>query len=276
MTYKNIAVVGCGYVGSATALLWKNQGYRITATTRNPEKLKEISRCAQEGYLIKGNDPTEFASLISANDVLLISIGADRPEEYDNAYLQIAQIFRALALEMNLPRRLIYTGSTSVYGDHHGQWVDEESDLLTETQQGKILVETEQVYLSLEEIGWEVCILRLAEIYGPKRELSKRLKNLPTSLPGSGAQYTNMVHKSDCAAVIDYALEHELEGIFNVADDDHPTRKELYDLLATQFHLPRPHWDPHRATLHNGSKRISNHKIKSAGFTFKFPHRALS
>ena len=272
---KDIAVIGCGYVGGEVAKIWQSRGLHVTGTTRTPARLEEISRVAQKGVLIKGNDEMEFASLISANDTLLITIGADSPEEYDIAYRQTAQLFRHLALEMDLPRRLIYTSSTSIYGDHYGRWVDEESDLLAQTEQSKILIETEQLYSSLTEFGWQVCILRLAEIYGPGRELSLRLKQQHHPLPGNGNQYTNMVHKVDCANGIDYALRHHLEGIFNLADDDHPTRKELYDQVAAKCHLPPPIWDPKLSGLHTGNKRISNHKIKGEGFTFRFPHRIL-
>lgn len=272
---KNIAVIGCGYVGGEAAKIWHNRGGHVTGTTRSPARLEEIAKVAQKGVLIKGNDEMEFASLIKANETLLITIGADRLESYDSAYRQTAQLFRHLALEMDLPRRLIYTGTSSVYGDHRGQWVDEESDLLTETEQGKILIETERLYQSLAEFGWHVCCLRFTEIYGPGRELSKRLKRQHHSLPGMGNQYTNMIHKTDCAGAIDYALRHDLEGVYNLTDDDHPTRKELYDQVAAKFHLEKPKWDPNLSSMHSGNKRVSNHKIKSEGFVFRFPHRIL-
>ena len=54
------------------------------------------------------------------------------------------RFFRHFALEMDLPRHLIYTSSTSVYGDHHGLWVDETSDLRGKNEQAKILIEAEK------------------------------------------------------------------------------------------------------------------------------------
>jgi NAD dependent epimerase/dehydratase family enzyme len=84
-----------------------------------------------------------------------------------------------------------------------------------------------------------------------------------------------MIHKSDVSAAIDYALRHQLDGIFNLADDDHPTRNELYAAVAKQNHLKPPHCDPTLVTIRNGNKRVSNHKIKSEGFVFRFPHRLL-
>lgn len=272
----NIVIVGCGYIGMETASIWSKKGHHVTATTRSAERLDELSKCAQKSQILKGNDEEELIPLIANNDVILITIAADSPDQYESAYLQTAQLFRHLALEMDLPRHLIYTSSTSVYGDHHGRWVDEESELLEKGDQGKILIESEKAYLSLQELGWHVCILRLAEIYGPGRELSRRVKQLEThALPGTGDSYTNMIHKTDCAHAIDYSFRHNLEGLFNLADDDHPTRQELYSQISRKFSLPEVKWDPTHKPLHSGNKRVSNHKIKSEGFIFRHPHRIL-
>ena len=273
---NGIAIVGCGYVGTHTARLWGKQGYRLTATTRNPEELDELSKIAQRSTVIKGNDEDEFIPLIANHDTILITIAADSPEHYESAYLNTAQIFRRLALGMNTPRKIIYVSSTSIYGDHHGLWVDESSLLKASSPIAKILIDAEKTYLSLDEIGWNVCILRFAEIYGPNRELSSRLKQLEGHvLPGSGDHFTNMIHRDDCSGAIDFALRHDLEGVFNVVDDDHPLRKELYDAIAIKHKLKPILWNPSLTGLHSGNKRISNHKIKSEGFSLIHPHRIL-
>lgn len=272
----NIAIIGCGYIGMETAAIWTQKGFHVTATTRTPERLEALAKVAQKNVILKGNNEEEFVPLIANNEAILITISADNREHYESAYLHTAQIFRRLALEMNTPRDLIYTSSTSVYGDHHGRWVDENSDLLGQTQQARILIEAERTFRSLEDLGWNVCILRFAEIYGPGRSLPDRVKQLQNqTLPGAGDHYTNMVHKADCAGAIDHALRHEFRGLFNVSDDDHPTRRELYDQVARKLGCQPVQWDPNLAGLHNGNKRVSNHKIKSKGLSFQFPHRVL-
>jgi nucleoside-diphosphate-sugar epimerase len=271
-----IVIIGCGYIGSEVAQIWKKRGYCVTATTRNPERLDALSKVSQKSIILKGNDEDELVPLIADNDAIIITIAADSPEHYESTYLNTAQILRHLALEMDLPRHLIYTSSTSVYGDHHGQWVDETSDLIAKSEQGKILIETEKNYLSLQEVGWRISLLRLSEIYGPSRELSRRVKQFEGHvLPGSGEHYTNMIHKVDCAHAIDYALRHHLDGIYNLSDDEHPSRKELYDAIANKFKIPKVKWDPEHTSLHTGNKRVSNHKIKAEGFVFQYPHRVL-
>lgn len=272
----NVAIIGCGYLGVEVASFWSKKGFHVTATTRTPERLTELSKVAQKSVILKGNDEDELVPLIANNDVILVTTAADSPEHYESAYLHTAEIFRHLALEMNLPRDLIYTSSTSVYGDHHGRWVDESSDLLAKGDMAKILVEAEKTYQSLEELGWNICIFRLAEIYGPGREITKKVRSLQGhALPGTGLNYTNMIHVSDCAQAIQYAHRCHLKGVFNLADDDHPTRKEMYDLVSEKFKLSQVKWEPSMSSSYEGNKRVSNHKIKSEGFVFSHPHRIL-
>ena len=248
----------------------------FNATTLRAEDLPLLSKVVQKSSFSKGNHEEEFAPLILNNEALLITYTADAPEHLETESLQMARTLRQLALEMDLPRDLIYLSTTSIYGDHGGLWVDETGELLAKNDPAKLLIETEKLYTSLAELGWSVCVLRLAEIYGPGKELSKRVRELKgLVLPGLGNQYTNMVHKSDCSAAMDYALRHHLEGVFNVADDDHLWRKDLYDQIAQKLGLPKVKWDPSLTGLHGGNKRVSNHKIKAAGFAFRPPHRVL-
>jgi len=273
---SNLCIIGCGYIGKEIAKRWRKKGHHITATTRHPERLESLSEVAQKCLIFRGNNEEDLAPLITNNEVLLVTIAPDSPDQYATAYLENAVRIRRLALEMNQPRHLIYTSSTQVYGDHHGLWVDETNPPLGKTEQAQVLIDTEKSYLSLEELGWTVAILRLGEIYGPGREISKRVKKLQgRPMPGSGESYTNMIHRDDVASAIDYVLRHESEGIYNLADDDHPKRKELYDLVSKKHNLPQVKWDPTLTGMRTDNKRISNHKIKSEGFSFHFPHRLL-
>jgi nucleoside-diphosphate-sugar epimerase len=258
------------------ASLWTEQKIQVTATTRTPAKLSELAKIAQKGVLLKGDEPEELIPLVQDNETILVTVAADSPKHYESAYLKTAQHLRKVAYDLQKPRHLIYTSSASVYGDHQGLWVDEEVSLLGKGPNIEILIEAEKIYLSLaSQLGWTVSIFRLGEIYGSGREISKKLlKYQKSPLPGSGNHYTNMVHQIDCARAIDLAFIQKLAGIYNLADDDHPTQKELYDTIAEKFNLPKPIWDPTLPPIRSGNKRISNHKIKKV-FKFQHPHRLL-
>jgi len=272
----NIAILGAGYLGKQAAALWSQRKDHVTVTTRHAERLAELAPVAQKCIILKEADESVLASLVFENEALLVTIAAASPDNYESAYLHTAQAIRHIALKGSPIRRLIYTSSTSVYGDQQGLWVDETSELKAKSDKAKILIETERLYDSLKEIGWHVCILRLAEIYGPGRELSSRLRSHKGStLPGNGANYSNMIHRDDAVAAIDYALRHQLRGIYNLADDDHPTRQALYQHVVEKFCLPPVKWSPSYDTFHAGNKRVSNHKIKSEGFVLHYPHRVI-
>lgn len=271
-----IAIIGTGYIGSEVASFWSKKGHQVTVTTRHPERLIELSRVAQKCVLFNGGDESELVSLIQNNDVILITLSLDFLDEFDETILQIAQTLRRVALNKASSRQLIYTNSTAIYGDHRGLWVDEKSKLKSKTEQGKALIEAERIFLSLENFGWGVCILRVAEIYGPFRDLHQRLKKLQgQTLPGSGKNYSNMVHSFDVISALDYVLRHRLDGIYNLADDDHPTREELYNQITTKYGLPSIQWDNQVSNWKGGNKRISNYKIKTKGFSFRYPNRVL-
>lgn len=272
----NIAIIGTDSIGRDIAALWTRKGHQVTITTRNPEKLKDLSTVAQKCVILKGTEPSELASIILNNEVILVTISGDIPDEYEETYLQLAHAIRRIALDNTPPRRLIYTSSTMVYGDHRGLWVDEGSKLKIKSDQGELLIETERTFLSLEELGWGVCVLRVAEIYGPWRELSERLRTLQgQTLPGSGKNFSNMVHCDDVVAAIDYILRRRLKGIYNISDDDHPTRKDLYAQITEALGLPPIQWAQNKDNWRGGNKRISNHKIKAKGFVFRYPHRVI-
>lgn len=274
---KQVAIIGCGYVGTELAKQLGKNGYFVTCTTRNKKKLPTLNKVAQHSAICRGSDEKEVSHIIKDQDVIVITVSADSMDAYKDTYLRTAQTLRHIALDKKKPKTLLYTSSTAVYGDQNGYWVDENSPLSPDSDAIKVLIEAEENYQSLADLGWKVCIFRLGEIYGPKRDLVKKVKELQDHVvPGKGDTYTNMVHLHDIVGACEYAINHQLEGIYNLVDDDHPIRKELFENVAMTHKLKPPAWDSKLTMkLTRGNKRVSNHKIKSAGYVLQHPHRVL-
>jgi len=272
-----IAIIGCGYIGSALAITFSKMGHNVTVTTRSPKNLLPLTKIVQRGIIAPATDEKTTAFLLEDNDIIIVTVSAPSFNDYENTFLNTAHTIRSGALNITQPKTLIYTSNCCVYGEQNGQWVDEGITLNPITTEAEILIETEKVLTSIESFGWKIGILRLSEIYGPRRELSQKVKYLSgKNLSGEGAHYTNMVHQQDVIGAIDYMITHNLHGIYNIADDDHPIRKDLYEEVCTKFQLPSLNWNPKQKRYHNGNKRVSNHKIKSTGFIFQYPHRIIS
>jgi nucleoside-diphosphate-sugar epimerase len=264
-----IAIIGCGYVGSAAAAFWKQKGHAVTVTTTTPSRVEYLKQQYGRALLLIGHHSGNWNALLDDNEAVLLSVAPARATDYENTYLRTAQTLANLLEKNHTVSQVLYTGSTSVYGSHEGKWVDETSELLAESHQSRILIETEKTLLQTSNPPRKVAIFRLAEIYGPGREVHERLKRIQgLSAAGDGSNYTNLIHVDDIVRALDYAITNKMEGIYNLCNDAHLPRREFYDRLCEAHHLQKISWDPAKISIHGGNRRVSNQKIKQAGFTF--------
>lgn len=271
-----VAIIGCGYIGYELAKDLYEKDYTITCTTKNPKSIEKLKKTTQKSIIMYGHDRNEMEIILNENDVIIITIAASSSDEFESTYLQTAKTIKACTLETASPKTIIYTSKTSIYGNHNGMWVNEASTLNAKDDDAKILIDTEDTLSSLTKLGYKICILRLAQIYGPGREIKELFKALYKDvLPGHGDYYTNMVHQKDVVKAIAYVIEHKIEGVYNIADDDHPTRQEFANLICSRLKLNPPKYDPKLADLPDRNKRVSNYRIKEEGFEFTYPNRSI-
>jgi nucleoside-diphosphate-sugar epimerase len=140
------------------------------------------------------------------------------------------------------PCRLVYTGTTGVYGDCGDEWVDEERPLNPTTERAQRRAHAEgQLLAWQEQTGNEPIILRVAGIYGPDRlPLASLRRGTPVVDPAE-APFSNRIHVDDLVQACLAAMERGRPGrAYNVADGHPTTSAEYYQLLADLAGLPRP------------------------------------
>jgi nucleoside-diphosphate-sugar epimerase len=263
-------ILGGGYIGRSLHDYWKAESQRrLTITTTSPNKVQTLSSKTTKVVLANGNDEEGLKILLAAAEELIIAIAPKNRSSYKSTYLDTANTLCSALKENNSIRRLVYLSSTSVYGDRNGEWTSEEELLNPISENGKILSETEEVYLKKFQSNVSITILRLAGLYGPGRSHESRIKRLSgSSLPGTGEEFSNWVHQEDVVRAIDWVLKNQLNGVYNICCDDHPTKKEFYDSISNGMKLSKVNWDISKVSLRKGNKRISNSKIKKTGFSF--------
>ena len=265
-----IGIIGCGYVGQAAALNWKKKNYYISVTTRQPERIATLSNCSDQVCVLKDQSLTSF---IAQQDALLISVAPDHFSQYESTYLSVAHAVANHVKNNPSLKQIIYTSSTSVYGDNQGNWVDENALIFPQEIHTKILHEAEKILLNCASEHLKVCILRLGEIYGPNREIENRLRQRQNQpFPGTGDSYTNLIHLTDIVEALDFALTNGLKGIYNLCNDFHILRRIFYHDICQKEQIPPIKWDPQLRSLHGGNRRVSNQKIKDKGFIFTYPN----
>ncbi len=271
---KKVAVIGCGYVGKTVANCWYKQGYFVTGTTTREEKLSELESCTHQRFILIGNNLPELEKVIDNQNTILVSIApiSDRqvdPETYAETYIPTVQNLVKVLNNNSTVKQVIYLSSSSVYGDKKGGLVDENSPLYTENDYSKVLVQAEQIMLGIDREDLKVCILRLGGIYGPKRELNKRLGRFAgETIPGDGKNYAGWIHLDDIVSAIEFVHQKGCQGIYNLVNDVKLTSKELFDLICDRQNLERVSWDESKSYFSSLNAIIDNNKIKQEGYNF--------
>jgi nucleoside-diphosphate-sugar epimerase len=221
---------------------------------------------------MRGNDGAAVAELLAGQQVLLICVGAGRQANYEETYLNTAKtVVNALAQAPDL-QQIIFTSTYSIYGNYGGAWVRENDPAQPTTGNGKIMLDTEQVLLSAVTEQRQVCIFRLGGIYGPGRELAKIYgRTAGTTRQGTGQEASNWIHLEDIVGAIDWAQCHELSGLYNLVQDEIPTVRDLLDRVCQAHHLVPVQWDATQPSARPYNVRVSNQKLKAAGYTFRHP-----
>ena len=117
----DILILGCGYTGQRVTKRFLARGARVTATTRNPERLQDLG-----AELIRTKD---FPSCVRSGMLVLHSIPPDGPEN-------LLDPLRGHA------RRFVYLSSTAVYG--RATDVDETTPADPSTERARARLEAER------------------------------------------------------------------------------------------------------------------------------------
>jgi nucleoside-diphosphate-sugar epimerase len=108
--------------------------------------------------------------------------------------------------------------------------------------------------------------VRLGGIYGPGRARFIESARANEPLPfGSPDAFINLVHRDDAARALFHVGSNRLPGLYN-AVDDHPGRRDDLGASIRSGQITRPN-SPEAST----GKRVKNAKLKSTGWTPKYP-----
>ena len=274
-----VLIAGCGYIGSAVGAELVSQGHLVSGLARFTQGDAEPRRLGIVPVQADLTKPETLPALSQAYDwvVHCVSTRGGGAAKYEELYLRGTQNLLAW-LSAAPPAKLVYTSSTSVYGQNDGTVVDETSPTAPDSQTGRILLETEKVVLAAaNEMRFSGVVLRVAGIYGPGRTYWLTEFQSGRSLPEQEAERVlNMVHRDDVVGAILRALDTaKAAGIYNVVDDHPMTRSGLFQWFAARLGkaLPTGRAQPQTPAKRGlTNKRVSNRRLKEElGSQLKFP-----
>jgi nucleoside-diphosphate-sugar epimerase len=264
-----ILIAGCGYVGQATADLFHAAGWDVEGWTASEESAAALSAKPYPACQVDISNHDQVAEHPGTFDAVIhcASSRGGGVEFYRQIYLNGARNL----LDRFAETKLLFTSSTSVYGQCDGSWVTEESETKPARDTGRVLLETEK--LVLERRG---TVVRLAGIYGPGRSalLYKFLAGTAI-IDQERDRFVNQVHRDDIASAIFFLVTRETQRtqIYNVVDDQPMLQTECYRWLAQRLDRPLPPIGKSTGLRKRGNsnKRVSNARLRSLGWTPQYP-----
>jgi nucleoside-diphosphate-sugar epimerase len=191
---------------------------------------------------------------------------------YRAAYVQgLQHVLEWLNDYGQVPNRLLFVSSSSVYGQQDGEWVDETSPTIATGYSGRLMLEAEQVAL---DSGIPASIVRLTGIYGPGREWLLTQVRRGYRVAVDPPLYGNRIHADDAAGLMACLLEADRRGValddVYIGVDDAPA--PLAEVVGwLREYLGVTEWDDDASVRRTGSKRCSNARAKALGWTPKYP-----
>ena len=141
---------------------------------------------------------------------------------------------------LNKSKWITYLSSTSVYGDHKGNWVDENSKLIPNSKKAKIRLEIENKWKDLSK-NYPIQIFRLAGIYSKEENLITRIKKSNSRIVKKKNHKFSRVHVEDISGFLLSSLENFKSGeIYNIADDKPISNEEVLNEILEKYTLKSP------------------------------------
>jgi len=277
-------IIGTGYVGLPLAVELVRRGHEVSGLRRDGSRAHVLAAAGITPIIADITRPDELKRLPNDFDwvVNCVASNGGGAEDYRKVYLEgIRNVIDWLKpAGANGPGpRLVYTSSTSVYGQNDGSLVDETSFTEPVTETGQALLQTERTLLNAAQVrNFAAMVMRVAGIYGPERGYwLRQFLNGEASIDGDGTRFLNMIHRDDVIGCVIAALEHGAAGeIYNAVDDEPVSQLDFISWLAASLRKPMPQAaaDNFETARKRGvtNKRISNSKLKTRlGYSFKYP-----
>ena len=225
MAEMNIFCFGFGQVAKNFIKKLNNDevSFNLTTTSREESKKKELNNINYESlqFTEKSFDKNLIPRLEEA-DHILISIAPI------NGVDIVIKNFRNYFTPNKL-KWITYLSATSVYGDHGGEWVDENSETKPTSSNGieRLKVEKEWIKLT-NKSDLPFQIFRLSGIYSNQYNILTRLKLGEAKIINKKNHFFSRIHVEDIANILSNSLTQiKKNEVYNISDDKPASAEEV-------------------------------------------------
>ena len=267
-----ILIAGTGYLGSALGKLQLRLGHQVWTVSRTrkplPRNIEQLCADLTSSAQLKSVLPRELSQVF-----FTAAPGLKDADAYRRTYLGgLEALLESLD---DSSTRVIFTSSTSVYGQTQGEWVDESSETAPQHFKGQVQLQTEGL---LRHAGRPSAIMRLGGIYGPGRH-RRLIRLIHSNAANKSPTYMNHIHRDDAArALVHISNDEQVQALYLGVDSEPSLDIDVYRWLQSyraqvgRFRslgeVPRRGGSRERAQT---NKRCSNAQLVASGFQFRYP-----
>ncbi|CEG58473.1 SDR family oxidoreductase [Legionella fallonii] len=256
-------ILGYGYCGYYLAQELLKDGQRVTAVSRHLSPQLQLPQLVHFSHDL--SQPFQWTE----NNTVIYYLIPPPPHGEKDSFLE--QFLKKSTLQA---QKIVYFGASSVYGNHQGAWVDEQSPSIINHSRQVRRIDAEQQWLDhCKHNNIPLLLLRIAGIYGPHRLPIEAAKAQIPIIERARAPQTNHIYVRDLAR-LSYRLAcfNSTESVYNIADGDPQPMGTLQQLVAQELgfqQAPYESWQqaweratPMKREFMQGSKRLSIERLK--------------
>ena len=225
----HILFIGYGKTSWRVAKQLFEQGHQITTISQSA-KMDQYAT-----HLIQDVHQLNLAHISPIDWVyVLLSPNESTPEAYQRVYVDSVQPI-SKALKQHPVQKVVVVSSTRVYGENHGERIDDEAEMKPNDEQGRLLLKMEQLWQQAYPSA--NIIIRPTGIYGTS--VARMLKLAEKTKTYPNRHWSNRIHIDDLANFLAHLLHVEhAEKSYIVSNNQPSLLHETIQWFQRQLNLP--------------------------------------
>ena len=273
----NIFCFGFGQVAKNFIKKINSENLKIdlTVTSRSKSEKKSFDGLDYESlHFSEHSFDQKLIENLKSSDHILVSIAPVDGEDV------VVKNFKNI-FDNSKIKWITYLSATSVYGNHNGDWVNENSKTSPTSTKGIDRLKAEKSWLDLaEKKSLPLQILRLSGIYSNQNNILTRLKTGNAKIIDKKNQFFSRIHVEDIANILFKSMQNfKSKEIYNVSDDKPTSSEELILYGSKLLNIEKPKVvnlstieSEMVKNFYKDSKKVNNKKMKEFfNYKLKYP-----
>lgn len=246
---KTFSILGTGWLGYALAFELKDK-YKVKVSIKDDLKKEKFKEENLSPFLLNEENLDSLDDLLET-DYLFINFPPSKFKDYIGFLNKIYSHKKIKSIE-----KIIFISSTSIYPDL--DLVFNEEFILKDSKSPKVY-DAEVLVKDKTDL-----ILRSSGLMGYNRIAGKRSAS---KLVNDKDIKVNYIHRDDVISATLFAISNNINGIFNLSVEEHPTKEEIYLFNSKKYGFEKSIFKDEQGLK---NRIIDGSKIESLGFKYKY------